>query len=741
MSPSVTVAADDEGQALDSDQSALLQLPPLKIVGYSSHPQPRISEREKRYLVLGLVLGAISGATLIAGAVLLCSMLFRISIISVSPSELPLPSLDRSDLSVSSPSTASAPSMEVPYWSWIPSASEDHQSIPSLAGLSGYNASLTPSFPPLLLLNNPLPSSLPFQVDINSQRMQRLMALVRSGIGVVIGVIGASVSSGIHVEANSTFDQRQRWSYGGQFVEWLNVNYPVQHVDTYRFLTRHTLWNAAKPATDSQWSSFCLEQQFREIEAVESFAQEGNTAWVRQHREELERRGWSKPVLEIDHCVLGKTSNARNNMSSSACMLRGFHMPDMLLIEFSINNRDHRAEPSAEPLCSNNCTADSEIDQDILSEPEFSGAALGSGEAIGSNVGEEPGWASASMERIIYSVLSRSELPTAVLQVHLCFSSDRLSWFHSSQIHHQAVGDWYHIPFILWRDEILWNPLLLSTLLDSEQLEWKWWKLQGSTERPHPSYSPRSRLHEIWQNLEKRFYADAVHLSRAGHEMVSLILIHRLRLYQVAHRNSEPPAETWMGSVLPDYLPLRAPSLTQLNLLFSDSLPPLPLPPLLRPQNRRWARGLAGQAMVCRRRYVPYARLSPSSPDYDLDVVEGLHNSTKNGWSPGEVEGKWSYGATNETPVNSTLTLQLDRPIIRQLSLVVRVSGTSQQGSVRVVLSCQPHSSSAPRLWSSPITLDANIVELQTVFQLRSLQLIWDWPSNPPLLVLSRTCT
>ena len=160
---------------------------------------------------------------------------------------------------------------------------------PNVSMAELYHFSAAP--PPLLTLNRPYPPRFPFKVDVNTARLAAFYSLLRAGVGVVVGMVGGSVSSGHGTTANNHWEQAQLKSYGAQFVAWLNRHYPVRHNDTYRYLDKHVLWNLARPGTDCKWSSFCLESQFMEVRGTEEFASRGNVEWImeRQAAKEVEQ--------------------------------------------------------------------------------------------------------------------------------------------------------------------------------------------------------------------------------------------------------------------------------------------------------------------------------------------------------------------------------------------------------------------------------------------------------------------
>ena len=591
------------------------------------HPS---SVRMRSAIIVGLILLATSllGNILVATCILTegCSFALTAQLIFQSWG------------SFASPKTAAS---SKPFWT---QATSRFPTLPMHSASTSYPAldelyRFIPTAPSLTTVNYPLPpvQSIPFPVDINTARLSALYTWLRAGIGVVIGVTGGSVSSG-HGINQPPLAQRQTHMYAARLVQWLNRYYPVRNNNTHRFLNRHVLWNVAKPGSSSQWSSLCLDIQFREVAAAEQFASEGNADYV--------RRRWER----------------KENLSEPASThspTMQYHLPDLLFVEFGIND-------VYVPEADGSARAHGEIARNV---PNISSLL-----AINENANTK---AAQSVERIVRALLSNNDSPTAVVILGTACSSTHPWWFYTAAGRHQAVADWYSLPQVSLR-EAFWDPLMIETMLGRD-VGWNYWEI-GQQHPPGPSESNISvELKLLWAKAEAQLFVDPAHYSDRGHEFISHLLILKFKLFYTASYNAGP---TGGMDAFPTFALLPSLSQQEAEQCFRQAHKLnelLPLPPIIFEANRQI---LALPAAICRRRYAPYDPYPGHAQVLELDIVSMV------GWSTVDTEGKLGYLSDKRTPSGAELLIRLDQPLQHDLSLLIQVSGKLLQGSVEVTLSC-----------------------------------------------------
>ena len=218
----------------------------------------------------------------------------------------------------------------------------------------------------------------------NEVRLDRFKDLLAQRVGLVIGMTGGSVSAGHSLKGNDLAQRENVW--GALIVNWLNVNFPVDVHSAaniaYRNLSRHILWNRARPASTSFYASVCNEHLFLEAKLQEEDAQIG------QQRS---------------------------------------HMPDLLLIDFSVNDWD--------------------FDVSRLIQQNYSDWQV--------RLDLDPGH---SMERMVRIPLANDDFPTALFGIIL----ERTTPAGESQPKHAPVFDHYGVPSILFKDEVREHPVVAN---------------------------------------------------------------------------------------------------------------------------------------------------------------------------------------------------------------------------------------------------------------------------------------
>ena len=592
----------------------------------------------------------------------------------------------------------------------LPVASTWTDRSQSLADL--YSFSQSPPFPNPTFPSPPFPPSFPFPVDVNSARLSTVFSLLRAGVGIVVGVVGGSVSAG-HGIPGETIEQRQQLMYAAKLVEWLNRYYPVRHPSTYRYLSRHVLWNAARPATDSRWSSYCLESQFLELQRAERFAVEGNSEYVRQNQTE-KRKGQTSS--SVPACPLDLLSPQEVT----------FHMPDLLLVEFAANDFDVDA-PSTLPLnLREELLSRSDADEDPLATLD---SLLSASQDHGDGMGQ--GWVTASMERLVRGVLGHAEYTTAVLILAHCssYKGSEVAWsFYSAQERHAAVARWYGVPLVSVRDRLWWDRISIVSQLGVElEHGYEWWLLGRDV---NVRTSVNTSLLQLWDRIDTNLYVDRIHLKAEGHFILSLLLMDELKLFTRRHRDAIS-YQGQLSGLFPTYLPLPNLNLTEAAQVFHNNRQPsrvLPLPSLLFLKNERIVELTRGASHVtCARPYQPYEPKLGSEGMQHLNLTSPLPP----GWAIETSEGKVGYAFTcsdeiagagcGQSSVASTLTLYFDSSLQYSLALLFRVSGTKPQGVAALQAACI--ASDGVKFLSSPIIFNATVSFPATVFQLTPLHL------------------
>ena len=589
----------------------------------------------------------------------------------------------------------------------------------SLAQLYSFNASL----PPLLSINRPFPPRFPFPVSANTARLSSFYSLVRSGVGVVVGVVGGSVSSG-HTLSGSTLQQRQELMYGARLVQWLNKYYPVRSNSSYRHLERHVLWNAAKPASDSRWSSHCLETQFQELQRMERFAQEGNEHWVTRRQQEARQR---QQQTEDELAFLSPSSTA-------------FYMPDLLLVEFSANDVD-QDQPSERRVGQYDSAPSADSTVDSFSDPAHGRPSNGSR-------GSSPmdGWSAPAMERLVRSVLGRADFPTSLVLLSHTFhawgngpGSNYDASFHNNQQRHAAIAHWYDVPLVSVRDRMWWPRVSLLAATGPGQ-GYDWWELDTHYRtRASDNSNIGSVLNGQWENIRDTMYADPVHLSARGHQVVACLLVDELRLFVEVYRNSDE-REPRTSERFPRHLPLPALNVQQAADSFFSATDPsavTPLPVMLYSENAAWLAASLSRSIACRRRFVAYDPIPGAQTEVDFKVTSPLPA----GWTRDNDEGKWGYvfncpaGSCNPA---SIFTVCLEPAVQHRVEILTTVSGTHPVGTASVTATCEVAGTGAtstqlqPSLFrSEPVLVNTTSATRATVTALVDLSLV-PAPSQAP---------
>ena len=236
-------------------------------------------------------------------------------------------------------------------------------------------------------------------LPVNTVRLSRFIALVNNGVGVTVGVTGGSVSAGHALEGDE--NMRRRTTFAAKFVAFLNENFPVNVNGTanrsYRNAPSHSVWNRARPASTSLFASLCNEHLFLEG----------------KHQEEEHQTG-QQPGIRL-------------NCSDCDYSL---HMPDLLLVDFSLNDRRLKAFSPPER------NAESVIDVDLRAGP--------------------------SIERLVRVTLSRNDFPTAIVGILLARRDDEIP----AQEYHKPVYRLYNVPYVGTNDNIMNYPGAQRKVLD-----------------------------------------------------------------------------------------------------------------------------------------------------------------------------------------------------------------------------------------------------------------------------------
>ena len=607
---------------------------------------------------------------------------------------LTLPSLSPPSFLLPSPSSASSSvQLSELLMRWNSSATpDDCATWPVCEAGAGDPVGLTPSPPRLVEFSLPLSPSLlpllrvfglralPFP-GVNAVRLSRLYALLQAGVGVVVAVTGGSMSSGHQINeslAAPMGGQRQA-IYGGQLVQWLNEAYPVRHPHVYRHLERHVMWNLARPATPSTYTSFCIEHQVMECVTRMQDCSMGGLPYI-----ERRRREWANTTqhddharrqhtsLTIDACTLTTGMQGGGEVAAPPphCVLTGLHMPDLLLFEFGINeNRDHLESPDPQPVV--------EEGEEALHSMNATGGVEGGSDAAGDAAAAARAHAylypGPSLERFVRLVLHRADLPTASFVVHHSFAPIDHP-FYSVQSRHAAVAEHYGLPAVSMRDALFWQPVLQRVYDDQEA----WWTL-----------------------LFKSLYHDAAHLSYHGHGVLATLIRQHLRLTRwQSHDPQAPPPALWTDQ--PTALPLPSISLAMLDAVINSTLTAQEtsqlLPSALHPPSDVWA---SSSSYTCRR-----VLTDTTTTTGDWLVLQALNSSR--GWMYDDRRGdKFFYRVDADLFAQegeAQLDIQLARPVLSWFGLMIISSGASDtpMGWALAWLSCQHRLDDAWTTFNSP---------------------------------------
>ena len=535
--------------------------------------------------------------------------------------------------------------------------------------------------------------------SVHSARLATLLELLESGVGIEIGVIGGSPS--LVVPGGWRFDETTQKEgkaededpipfgapfraynlYHAYFVEWLNRRFPVRALSpkniAHRNLTEHRVWNVAMGGARSDWSSFCTASQF--------------------HVDRMEDE------IEFSH---PRTTFPGTSSSTSSMPWFPARIPDLLLIEFAINDF-HTSHPPVDEFLSLHPTATYErLFRGILSHPELSTAMMTIEYAYNVVNFEEPGAFPRNLE----------------------FAPDGSprNLGLSAEPEHRVAAEHYGVPMVSWTRGLLRHELMrLPDHLGSF--------LFGAKNWPLVDLDPPNVVDGFLKRLlgmriadygkSTRLRLDHVHVNAVGHAVMCLLMQTKLEALMAAYLQNDRKSlvdlsffaaderaailSGWSTPILPEQnlgAPTSPPMYTLAQPMFAWST------------IADW-RSIA-EFPSCRLLHVPYLNGNDGSREKGFDAtleanpMLGIIASQSKGWTYGlnhvKYERKRSYRPSAYPPLSAfvpepseldhqvqpgELVMRLPKGLVSQyvIAVFVRAPGMNRLGVAKAWLSCGPH--------------------------------------------------